>query len=233
MALPLYLAMTGAEILENIQFPSGFGWMSGAASIAALPSWCPEGGMLILTDEQPFSLEDVPEIVKALTQAVQVGRFENVLLDFQRPGSPDTQALVRAAANSVSCPIGVSECYARETDCAVLLPPVPPDIPAEEYLRPWQDREVWLEAALDGLVINVTENGAKYETLLRGQPGKGEYRDESLCCHYRVEIGDSAVFTLRRTEEDLRILLNQAEKLGVTRAVGLYQELRDFPWEWG
>jgi len=105
------------------------------------------------------------------------------------------------------------------------LSPVPPDVPVEEYLRPWQGREVWLEAALDGMVITVTGQGAQSKRVLRSEPGEREHFDELLCCHYSMKIEDSVVFTLRRTEEDLRNLLNQAEKLGVTRAVGLYQEL--------
>lgn len=226
MALPLYLAMTRSEILENGRIPPAFGWFSKADGIVGeLPAWYPEGGMLILTDELPVRADDIPGAVKSLTRMAQAHRFDSLLLDFQRSGDPDAQAFVKEMAEAVSCPVCVSECYAHETDCAVLLPPVPPDVPVEEYLRPWQGREVWLEAALDGMVITVTAEGSEAKTLLRGVPGKGEHGDESLCCHYRVETGEHAVFTLRRTEDDLRLLLKQAEKLGVTRAVGLYQEL--------
>lgn len=225
MALKLYLAMTGSEILENGGVPSGLGVFSGICEIEKLPAWFPEGGMLILTDELPICSEDIPGAVESLRRMAEQYSFESVLLDFQRPGDPDAQAFAQAVDRGLSCPVCVSQCYAHETDCAVLLPPVPPDVPVEEYLRPWQGREIWLEAALDGMVIKVAESGAKSETLLRGKPGEKEHWDERLCCHYRIETGEHAVFTLRRTEDDLRRLLKKAEKLGVTRAVGLYQEL--------
>lgn len=224
MALPLYLAMTGSEILENWKNSSPFGIMTRLDRIEEIPSWCPAGGMLILTDEIPMHPENI-DLVRELRRTVERRQFESVLLDFQRPGNPDAQAFARAVMADISCPVCVSECYAGEMDCAVLLPPVPPDVPVGEYLRPWLGREIWLEAALDGMVIAVTTEGAQAKRLLRGVPGEGEHGDESLCCHYRVETGDSAVFSLRRTEEDLRRLLQKAEKLGVSRAVGLYQEL--------
>lgn len=224
MALPLYLAMTGSEILENGLIPKEFGILSRIDGLEKLPTWCPAGGMLVITDEAPLGEGDA----KKLERAISDGQFESVLLDFQRPGQPDTQAFARTVAGWKGCPVCVSECYAAELDCPVLLSPVPSDVPVEEYLRPWQGREVWLEAALDGMVITVTGQGAQSKRVLRGEPGEREHFDELLCCHYSMKIGDSVVFTLRRTEEDLRNLLNQAEKLGVTRAVGLYQELGKF-----
>ena len=224
MAFKLYLAMTGAEILENGQIPQEFGILSSIDGVEKLPSWCPAGGMLILTDETLVSENDVKKLERPLSD----GQFESVLLDFQRPGDPDAQAFSRAVTELAACPVCVSECYASELDCPVLLPPVPSDVPVEEYLRPWNGREIWLEAALDGVVITVTAEGAQAKTLLRGEPGEGEHFDEQLCCHYRMEVGENAVFTLRRTEEDLRRLLQIAEKSGVSRAVGLHQELGKF-----
>ena len=58
----------------------------------------------------------------------------------------------------------------------------------------------------------------------------GGHRDEKLHCHYQIHTdADSARFTLFRTPEDLDELLIEGEALGVTRAVGLYQELHGIP----
>jgi len=53
------------------------------------------------------------------------------------------------------------------------------------------------------------------------------HTDPALCCRYHIRVGEnSAIFTLWRDWECLEMLLEQAEKLGVTRAVGLYQQLK-------
>ena len=50
--------------------------------------------------------------------------------------------------------------------------------------------------------------------------------DPALYCHYRTQTYDDHIdFTLWRTREDLTGLLREAERLGVTLAVGLWQEL--------
>ena len=150
-----------------------------------------------------------------------------VLLDFQRPGLADVQMLVSRLEQAVSVPLIVSAAYAKNTGCAVFLPPVPADVPLAEYLSPWQGREIWLEAALDGLEISLTESGAARTPLPRWEQPEAEgFRDSRLSCHYRCELRENAaVFTLWRSPEDLKALLDQAENLGVAAAVGLYQEL--------
>ena len=108
----------------------------------------------------------------------------------------------------------------------MFLPPVPIDTPVEEYLTPWAGRDIWLEAALDGCTLELTESGCEQKPLL--EPIRDGHTDETLCCHYQIEITPtSAVFRLQRTESDLTQLLCRAEPLGVTHAVGLYQELGD------
>ena len=55
---------------------------------------------------------------------------------------------------------------------------------------------------------------------------EGCHREETLFCHYCVDMEENAArFTLWRTREDLGNLMAEAEKLGVSTAVGLYQEL--------
>ena len=50
--------------------------------------------------------------------------------------------------------------------------------------------------------------------------------DERLYCHYATEPSpESAVFRLWRTRWDLDALLAEAQTLGVTKAIGLWQAL--------
>jgi hypothetical protein len=50
-------------------------------------------------------------------------------------------------------------------------------------------------------------------------------RDNHLHCHYQIQKDENSVrFTLFRTRGDLKDLLEKAEKSGVSRAIGLYQE---------
>jgi hypothetical protein len=90
----------------------------------------------------------------------------------------------------------------------------------------WQGREKWLELVPQTLRYTITPDYSRRETL---EQAAREYphRDASLCCSYRIETEKNrAIFTLERTAEDLQALLRQAEELGFTRAVGLYQQLR-------
>ena len=52
----------------------------------------------------------------------------------------------------------------------------------------------------------------------------------SWICTYTYTIADTAaIFNLWRTPDDLIALLDQAGKMGVTRAIGLYQQLKEGP----
>lgn len=153
-------------------------------------------------------------------------KCSGVLLDFQRPGYEEAELLAGRLSEALPCPVGVSALYGRGLTCPVFLPPVPPDVNLADYLAPWQGREIWLELALDGETITLTPSGAITASLPPAAQLLGGHRDEKLHCHYQIHTdADSARFTLFRTPEDLDTLLTEGEALGVTRAVGLYQEL--------
>lgn len=230
MALPFYLAMTAAEMGENTLLPPCFGYMACHFSpygvgISNRPCQLPEGAMLILDDSTPIGGHDPVLIARQLSELVKRYRCGCVLLDFQRPGIPETAALAGEIARALPCPVGVSRLYGSKLDCPVFLPPIPADIPVKTYLSPWLGREVWLEAAMDALVITVTPEGARRVPLASGTDTGNGYRDERLHCHCQITTGDdTAIFTLYRTREDLNALLEEAQGLGVTMAVGLWQE---------
>lgn len=182
--------------------------------------------MIILNDRTPVQGHDPGLIVSQLKELASLLQPACFLLDLQRPGNPETAAIAEAVVRELSCPVGVTEAYAQGLDCPVFLAPPPLDRPLGDYLEPWKHREVWLETALNGLSITVTEAGTQYEDCSFAEATEHSFAEDSLLCHYHITVSDTqARFHLYRTGSDLTALLQAAEVLGVTRAVGLYQEL--------
>lgn len=229
MAIPCYLAMTAAEFGICANFPEHMGWMAChfspySTGLSNLPPSLPEGSMLILNDRTPIHRHDPSRIGESLGKLAASLRCRGVLLDFQTPDIPETAALARHLAQALPCPVGVSEPYAVEGS-PVFLPPVPLDTPLPEYLKPWQGQEIWLDAALDATQIRLTPEGAVLAPVPWEAPRETDRLDDRLHCRYRVELEeDCAKFTLYRTRETVQELLREAESLGVTAAVGLFQE---------
>lgn len=231
MALPLYLAMTAAEFQNCSHLPEYAAWMACHYSPYGLGlSNCPkkllENAMVILNDRTPAQGHDPEAIRRQLRELRDVLHYKYLLLDFQRPNSPENAAVAQALVTGLECPVGVSELYAQEGNCPVFLPPVPPHVPLGEYLSPWQGREIWLEAGLLGETITVTDKGSTISPLPSADGLETTLEDPQLHCHYCIQTYDDRIdFTLWRTKGDLSGLLQQAEALGVTLAVGLWQEL--------
>lgn len=185
--------------------------------------------MVILNDRTPVQGHDPAQIVSQLQELTSRVASACILLDFQRPGSQETEAITKAVVRELSCPVGVTETYAQGLDCPVFLAPPPLDRPLQDYLEPWNRREIWLEAALGALAITVTEKGSQYESSSFAETAEPCFAEDALLCHYHMRVSDKeARFQLYRTADDLTALLRAAEALGVTRAVGLYQELGNF-----
>ena len=228
MALPLYLAQTAAEMAGN-PHSGHLAWMachfsSGGKGLSNLPEMLPACAMLILDDSTPLDGHDPALIAEQLSEVIAGQRCESLLLDFQRAQIPGQQELAELLIASLPCPVGVSDIYARALSCPVFLSPVPPDQRLSDHLTPWQGREIWLEAALDGLMLTLTEAGCSAEALY-DFPEDG-LEENTLHCHYTVgTTAGSAIFRLWRTRADLENLLKEAEALGITKAIGLWQEL--------
>lgn len=231
MIFPPYLAMTAAEIAVCDNLPSKVAWMAChfspyGTALTNRPSALPPGSMIIVNDRTPIHGHDPKRIAAQLAELEARIHPSCFLLDLQRPDCPGNAAVAKEAVQALSCPVGVSDLYARELSCPVFLPPVPPQCLPQEYLAPWQDREIWLEAGLTGTQAAVTENGCAFTPLPPGEQPDCPFRDETLHCRYRAELqGHQISFTLQRTKQDLDALLQEVGSLGVTRAVGLYQEL--------
>ena len=148
MALPLYLAQTAAEMAGN-PLSGSCAYMAchfspGGRGLSNLPEMLPTGAMLILDDSSPMDGHDPALILDQLAELIARHRCESLLLDFQRTNIREQQELAKLLADTLPCPVGVSELYAHGLSCPVFLPPVPPDRPLSDYLQPWQGRETWL-----------------------------------------------------------------------------------------
>lgn len=234
MVLPLNLAMTPTEIAAAPALPAEIAWMafhfsSDGQGLTNLPSRLPEGALLILDDSIPCKGHRTDLVVQTLSEVISQFRCNGILLDFQRPENEDSAAIAAALAASLPCPVAVTPEYAEALSCPVFLPPAPLHMPLEKYLRPWKGRAIWLEAALEQETITVTKSGTDCQSGLPSEPFPSGFFDESLCCRYHTAVSaDCITFTLFDTPQTLKKKLELACSLGVTRAVGLYQELGCF-----
>ena len=225
MILPLYLAMTAAEISACSQLPDKIAYMSCHFSsygtgLSNLPDALPAGSMVMLNDRIPVSGHDPKQICQQLQTLCQRVEAAALVLDLQRPGDPLTREIVECILQEMSCPVAVSDTYAEGFECPVFLSAPPIYKPLQAHIAPWQGRQIWLEAAPEGCCCTVTENSIQIaacpvEALPLPCP--------ELFCHYQVEEKpDRLEIRLSRSEEDLSRLLENAE---INLALGLYQQL--------
>ena len=192
--------------------------------LSNLPKKLPTGALLILDDATPMEGHDPRIIKEQLRDCAMQFQCAGVLLDFQRPGCDGAHELAAALSESLPCPVAVSHLYAGSLSCPVFLPPCPLHSSLERYLTPWNGRPIWLETALDAQTMLLTKDGCRVQ-FAEGLPEDG-FAEERLHCHYKADLlEDAARFTLWRTREDLENMLEEAQKLGVVCAVGLWQEL--------
>jgi len=230
MAIPRYLAMTAAEMRAAPDIPAEAAWMACHFSpygtgLSNLPDSLPPNALLILNDRTPIHGHDRERIAEQLQERIGALQCRALLLDFQRPEEPETAALAAHLCSTLSCPVAVSDWYAQGLDCPVFLPPVPPDVPLDAHLARWQGRECWLEVALEGEILSITEEGTTTAPLPFPEIPAAGQRETSLHCHYQIALSDADIrFLLWRTNGDLDELLEKAEDFGVSATVGLYQE---------
>lgn len=229
MAIARYLAMTADEFSAANAVPKDMAWMAChfsaySTGLSNLPVHLPANSLLILDDSTPPDHQDPKLVGKILENSLKQHKCFGLLLDFQRPDCPQTMAIAEELIQMDS-PVCVSSLYANELNCPVFLPPLPLTVPLSQYIAPWQGRQIWLDTALNCEQITVTESGSKAISII--DPPECPFEDKTLHCHYHIAAKDDGFcFTLQRTKGDLDALLAEAETLGISVAVGLYQELK-------
>ena len=235
MVLPLYLALTAADfsVLPSPSFPCAYmacHFSPYSEGLSGIPESLPKKAMLILNDRMACAGHSPDLAAGQLADAVSRLSCESVLLDFQRPPEPESLALVKTIIKKLPCPAAVTEGFAEPFDCPVFLSPAPLHIPLDQHMAPWSNREIWLEAALCQEEVLITGKGMACNPIFPTEQLEGGFYDEALRCCYRTQItGESINFTLFDTPESLEKKLELATELGVSRAVGLWQELGTFP----
>ncbi len=229
MALPLYLAMTAGEF-DTDALPPLPAYMACHFSVYGkglqdLPTSVPAGCLLILDDRIPVWEHDPGFVASQLRDAVEKFQCSGLLLDFQRPGEPLMADITRRVADLLPCPVAVTEAYAEDVGCAVLLDTPKANEPLTKCIQAWPGREWWLEIAPEVIRYTVTKDASTWEEIQESEQAYC-HQDAQLCCSYRIDLQeDRALFTIGRTWEDLQKLMAQAEELGVQKAIGLYQQL--------
>lgn len=232
MVLPLYLAMTGAEMSALTGSVPNTGWMACHFSpygqgLTNIPRQLPEGSMLILNDRIPIQGHSPDLVAAQLQQAVDALGCSCVLLDFQREQDGQLAQMSRFLVKALPCPTGVSEAYGRQLECPIFLPPCPLHMAMQNYLQPWNGREIWLEAALCQEEIRVSQAGTAYCPQFPPEGLEGGFFDKDLCCRYRQIAEPECVrFQLYDTGKTLLQKLEAAAPLGAAKAIGLYQQLK-------
>lgn len=227
----VYLAQTSREMEEYL--PERAAYMAChfspySAGLSNIPQKIPESSILLLDDSMPIQGHDPNIVTEQLGELISRFSVGAVLLDFQREQTEDSNNMVSALVQALSCPVAVTKEYAAERGCPVFLPPPPVNMPLQAYLAPWLTQGVYLEIAPETLEINVTSEGCNTTFLPFGTAPTVPLEDKRLHCHYNVEVfPEKAVFTLLRTGEDLAALAEEAYGLGAHGVVGLYQELRE------
>lgn len=231
MAIDCYLAMTEPEIRAASALPKHFAFMAChfrcyGTGLTNLPQSLPPDAIVIIDDCVPMEKHDPGYILEQLLQLCDSLHPKGFLLDFQRTGSKSVQLLVNHLVERLPCPTAVSESYAKDLSCPVFLSCPAPNISLEQHISPWKQRQIWLEIALEAKRITVTAEGSTIDTADSLNLFEPIFQDTRLQCSYHIDLTDSrAVFHIARRHEDVSALLSQAENLGVTQAVALYQQL--------
>lgn len=234
MVLPLYLALTAAEISSQKAAPFPCAYMACHFSaynegLANIPDSLPEKAMLILNDRMECTGHSPDLVAGQLAEAATRLGCESVLLDFQRPPEPESEAMVKRIATDFPCPVAVTEGFADRFEGPVFLSPSPLHVPLEQHMEAWAHREIWLEAALCQENILITTEGMTHNPIFPTDQLTDGFYDEILRCCYRTAVSENEIrFTLFDTHQSLEKKLEYAHSLGVSRAVGLWQELGTF-----
>lgn len=225
----VYLAMTEFDLRRCSTPPAACAWMachfsSAGEGLSNLPSQLPKHSLLMIDDSIPPQGHNSLLIARQVADTVSRFSLDGVILDFQRPFTPELDCIAHDILKAVSCPCAVSEEYAKNWSGAILLPPIPLHQQISSYLSPHSGRTIYLELERENLSMVLTKEGCTLSPTEK-RPQEPVFTDPKLLCHYSIGLHEeSAVFTLERTWDDIFGVLEEGKKYGVIGAVGLYQE---------
>lgn len=187
------------------------------------PRQLPPKSLLILNDRTPVCGHDPNRIATQMAELVSSLDCAGILLDLQHPGVAETAKIVTAICEAAPCPVAVSEYYCQESSCAVFLSP-PLHISLAEYLAPWQDKEIWLEAATEEAEFVVTEAGCRCGPL-PCPTGDFPHSAPGAFSRYHIAVEKKSIsFSFQRNQEDIAQMAAEAEN--VRCMVGLFQQFQ-------
>ncbi len=227
MDIPLYLAMTSDDIMKKSTLPPKIAWMSvrfdkEGDGLINFPAEKYDSCILILDDYNPYTRHDHKKICQQLQEHISTRKYDGILLDFQQPKDSGLCTLVRQLERELPIKVGVTPSYSTN-ESIVFLPPLPPAVSVESYLKPWSSHEIWLDLTTQGYSLCVTSAGVgectkKHESI--------PFYNEKLCTHYVSEVSsESIIFSLQRTADDCMTILRKANAFNVRAAFSLYHEL--------
>ena len=231
MAIPLYLAKNPWEFAQKNSCNENSAWMAcrfspSGAGLNHVPEQLPKNTLLILDDMIPPQGHSINQVKTTLSHIAEKFSCPGILLDFQRPNNPESCEMIRSIL-TLSCPVIVSHIYAADLNCPIFLPPIPPWMIPEEYIKPWQNRNIWLEVAIQTQTLTITDNGCRISECIYGESRDLPFHSENLCCHYGIDLSEKqALFTLNRNKSHISALLNRLEQFGVKGCVGLYEDFK-------
>lgn len=234
MFLPIYLATTAQEFTQYKDFPSTLCYLachfsSSGTGLSNLPCTLPLGSIISIDDSTPIASHQTDVVIRQIATLVEKFHPCGILLDFQRPDNPYAADMIEAIIKHTSCTVAVSHIYAKDHNCPVFLPPLPFRLSVTEYLQPWKGRELWLEIGNDKEMAIITANSFGTERIHSIPTSSCNFREPSLLCHYSIHIKpDHIALYFHRTANDLEELQAQAKELGVTKFLGLWQQLQQF-----
>lgn len=234
MFLPIYLATTAQEFTQFKDIPSTLCYLAchfsaSGVGLSNFPVTLPAGSILCIDDSTPIANHKAKIITQQIEELIKAFNPCGILLDFQRPDNPNAPQIIESILDCATCDVAVSHIYAKEYSCPVFLPPLPFRMTVKEYLKPWAEREIWLEIGNDKEIAIVTENSFGAERVYNIPKSKMQFRDPSLLCHYCTLIKqDHIAIHFHRTAQDLQELQWKAKEHGVTKFLGLWQQLQQF-----
>ena len=235
MIIPCYLALTAAEFITAEPLPEKCAYMAChfscyGAGLSNLPETLPAASIIILNDRTPAYRHSPAQILSQMENLIAELHPSGVLLDFQRPPTPLTEEIARILTESLPCPTAVTLPYAQKLSCPIFLPPPPLHTPLKDHLTPYRDRELWLELATETMRYIINSEGCIMEESEESVLPEPIFTDDDAFCRYHIEVKEEqAEFTLQRTVKELADILSA--NCNITKAIGLYQQLKDMPAE--